>query len=162
MTIEVKQPTEEELRDFLMRKFLEEKLNQEAAEARKKTEEKYIQRLRKVSPDLFLLFLSQKGVPLVCPSCGSSSLSIPESFTMEKVKQPSASDNLSHTDQGDAPQSLPDTYVSYIPLGDRNYLLALIKSYYQVHCMNCGHLTLYRSATVLNWLEKINLESEAE
>ncbi|EBP5350230.1 hypothetical protein XQ60_01715 [Salmonella enterica] len=32
------------------------------------------------------------------------------------------------------------------------------KSYYMVHCLNCGYLSLYRSSAVLSWLEKDNVQ----
>ncbi|ENA8270593.1 hypothetical protein ABGX67_000496 [Salmonella enterica] len=61
--MEIKQPTEDELWEFLLRKYLDEQSNQELdkvnKEARKHVE-KYKDRLMKVTPDLFFHFLSEK------------------------------------------------------------------------------------------------------
>ncbi|CNH93823.1 hypothetical protein ABQG65_22495 [Yersinia alsatica] len=160
--ITVNRPTEEEMRDFLLRKYIEEQLNQEAEEDRKMKEEKYKQRLMKVSPALFLRFLEEKGVSLRCPSCNSSELSIPESFTMRSEKLPASTGSSPDTQQRDVNKLLSDPYVSYIPLGNKLNLSGLIKSYYQIHCNNCGHLSLYRTVTVLKWLENFDRESDEE
>lgn len=162
MTIEVKQPTEEELRDFLMRKFLEEQLNKSAEEHTNKKVNAYKKRLHRVTPTLFRQFLADKGVLFRCPSCGSDDLSVPESFTMQPNKIPGDFLSLPEDKQVELVEKLTDAHVSYVSLGNMGPVSGLIKSYYQVHCLNCGHLSLYRSVTVLNWLENLEKVSEKE
>ncbi|HFJ4329217.1 hypothetical protein [Serratia liquefaciens] len=160
--IEVKKPTEEELRDFTTRKFLEEQFNKSVEAQQNKKINEYKKRLHKITPTLFRQFLTDKGVPFRCPSCGSDDLSVPESFTMQSNKIPGDFLKLPEDKQEELVETLTDSHVSYVTLGNMGPVTGLIKSYYQVHCLNCGHLSLYRSATVLNWLKKIDKVGEKE
>ncbi|HBK4607502.1 TPA: hypothetical protein LLS51_004425 [Serratia marcescens] len=160
--ITVKKPTEEELRDFLMRKFLEEQLNKEAEEYNDKSLADYKQRLMKVTPILLRKFLAEKGVSFRCPSCGSDELTVPENTTVQSENLPSNFNELPEAEREMVFDALMSSYVAYVTWGDESRVSGLRKSYYQVHCLNCGHLSLYRSAAVLNWLENIEKAGEKE
>lgn len=162
MTIKVKHPNEEELRNFLLRTYLEDQIKKEAEEHNRKEIYNYKQRLLAVTPVLFRKFLAEKGVSFRCPSCGSDDLTVPESATMQTEKLPENFNSLSSTERGMIVDSLLHYYVSYVTWGEGSHVSHLRKSYYQVHCLNCGHLSLYRSVTVLNWLENLDKESEEE
>ncbi|CRL46140.1 hypothetical protein SGGMMB4_04487 [Sodalis glossinidius str. 'morsitans'] len=140
-----------------MRKFLEEQLNKEAKERKNKKLANYKQTLMQVTSVLFRKFLAEKGVSFCCPSCGSDELTVPERRLLQSKKFVANFNSLPVAEKKDA---LINSYVSYLTWGDESCLSGLIKSYYQVHCLNCGHLSLYRSIAVLQWLE--NLEKVCE
>lgn len=160
--ITVKKPTEEELRNFVMRKFLEEQLNKETEEYNEEKLANYKQRLMKVTPTLFRKFLAEKGAAFHCLSCGSNELTVPESTTLQSEKLPDNFSSLPEAEREMITDALIRSYVSYVTWGNENRVSGLRKSYYQVHCLNCGHLSLYRSAAVLNWLENIEKAGEKE
>ncbi|EHH3357831.1 hypothetical protein ACK1W8_002193 [Salmonella enterica] len=156
--MEIKQPTEDELWEFLLRKYLDEQSNQELdkvnKEARKHVE-KYKDRLMKVTPDLFFHFLSEKGVSGTCISCGSSRLSVPESSIVRWSEGvPKNFKDLTQEEQIELVEKNTLRYVSYTSFRDVKRPSGIRKSYYMVHCLNCGYLSLYRTSAVLNWLEK--------
>ncbi|EHX63488.1 hypothetical protein ECDEC13B_1631 [Escherichia coli DEC13B] len=39
-------------------------------------------------------------------------------------------------------------------MGDVKSIPDMRKTYYTLHCLNCGYLSLYRTSAVLKWLEK--------
>ncbi|EAY8115199.1 hypothetical protein V4E24_000863 [Salmonella enterica] len=161
--MEIKQPTEEELKDFLLRKYLEEKFNQDiqdANEESRKYVKKYEERLIKVTPDHFFRFLSEKGVSGTCVSCGSSKLSVPEGGIVRGEKLPENFDDLTQEEKIQLIKNNVQNYVSYVSFEDVRKPSGIGKSYYMVHCLNCGYLSLYRSAAVLNWLEKDSVQDD--
>jgi predicted nucleic-acid-binding Zn-ribbon protein len=160
--ITVKKPTEDELRDFLTQKFLEEQFGKEAEENNSKSLADYKQRLMRVTPTLFRKFLAEKGAAFHCLSCGSNELTVPESTTLQSEKLPDNFSSLPDAEREMITDALIRSYVSYVTWGDESRVSGLRKSYYQVHCLNCGHLSLYRSVAVLHWLENIDKAGEKE
>ncbi|WP_148297064.1 hypothetical protein [Candidatus Sodalis pierantonius] len=82
---------------------------------------------------------------------------MPEKRLLQRKKFASNFNRLPVAEKEDA---LISSYVSYLTWGDESCVSGLIKSYYQVHCLNCGHLSLYRSIVVLQWIA--NLEKACE
>lgn len=157
--MEIKPPSEEELHEFLLWKYLEYKSSQEVQEINKEAlshVKRYRERLMKVTPDLFFRFLSEKGVSGACISCGSLRLSVPESSVVQwaENERPENFKNLTQEEQVELVANNTQRYVSYASLGDVKRPSGIRKSYYMVHCLNCGYLSLYRTSAVLNWLEK--------
>ncbi|EAY4420355.1 hypothetical protein LGG40_002910 [Salmonella enterica] len=160
--MEIKQPTEDELREFLLCKYLEAQSNQELYEVNKETRKsvaKYKDRLMNVTPELFFRFLSEKGVSGMCISCGSSRLSVPESSIVRWAEgRPKNFKDFTQEEQIELVKNNTQRYVSYTSFDDANKPSGIRKSYYMVHCLNCGYLSLYRSSAVLSWLEKDNVQ----
>ncbi|WP_273818150.1 hypothetical protein [Providencia rettgeri] len=166
--MDVKHPTDEELKEFLLNKYLEEKtkfnlersledLNKRANRSAKDYKEK----LTKITPQLFFQFLTEKGFSAQCISCGAKELSVPESGFLDDDKIPANFEELNKAEQTEAIEQATTKYVSYIFLEKRSSdFFDLVGSYYKMHCLNCGHLSLYRSSTVLKWLESKEGKSE--
>ncbi|HCF7883289.1 TPA: hypothetical protein NIU34_000446 [Klebsiella oxytoca] len=51
------------------------------------------------------------------------------------------------------------TYVQYVSFDGIDNPIGLMKSYYTVHCLNCGNLTLYRTKAVLDWFNALQEKS---
>ncbi|EAV5088658.1 hypothetical protein ABVL59_004815 [Salmonella enterica] len=162
--MEIKQPTEDALWEFLLRKYLEDQSNQELDEVNKEASKhvaKYKDRLMKVTPDLFFHFLSERGVSGTCISCGSSRLSVPESRVVRWGEgKPKNFKDLTQEEQIELVENNTQCFVSYTSFGDVRRPSGIRKSYYMVHCLNCGYLSLYRSSAVLNWLEKDSVQDD--
>ncbi|HBV2138073.1 hypothetical protein [Klebsiella pneumoniae] len=154
-------PTDKELHEFLLKKYYEEEIFRERADEREKIALKYKRRLMTVTPHILFDFLREKGASLSCPSCGSNQLSVPERLSMQ-TESPWVASSQEGTTQSDPSAMLSRSYVGYIILdGDEENIHSLRRSYYPVHCTNCGRLSLYRSASVLSWLEN-KAEGEKE
>lgn len=164
--MEIKKPTDNELQDFLLRKFLEEKINQDAKKEADAWADKYKQRLMKVTPQVLYNFLRDRGISAFCASCGAAELSVPESssaqFEMLKSEASIEQSTFGSTHNASFPTVLKSSYVSYTTLDGQDNLRYLRGTYYPVHCLRCGHLSLYRTATVLNWLELLEKKGEKE
>lgn len=165
--MDMKEPTEQELRDFLRQKYLEDQIKDEVAgysKSKEKVIERYRDRLMKVNAELFFKFLADKGVSRRCIACGSDALSVPQAVQIKSDGLPENYEQLSQLEQGKFIDAVSTTYVQYVSFEGTNDPNGLIKSYYTVHCANCGNLTLYRASTVLKWLEsqKNNVEVEDE
>lgn len=157
--MEIKKPTKKELYDYLLSKYIEDKCKEEADEINKKSMsrvKKHKERLMEITPEIFFRFLSEKGVSSVCPSCGSSRLSAPESMDLcwDKNKKPENFNNLPLEKQSELIKENIKHYVSYTFWGDVKSIPDMRKTYYMLHCLNCGYLSLYRTSAVLKWLEK--------
>ncbi|EFM9182926.1 TPA: hypothetical protein ACH9SQ_001462 [Escherichia coli] len=157
--MEIKKPTKKELYDYLLSKYIEDKCKEEADEINKKSMsrvKKHKERLMEITPEIFFRFLSEKGVSSVCPSCGSARLSIPESMDLcwDKNKKPENFNNLPLEEQSELIKENIKHYVSYTFFGDVKSIPDMRKTYYTLHCLNCGYLSLYRTSAVLKWLEK--------
>lgn len=163
--MDMKEPTEQELRDFLRQKYLEDKIKVEVAEHSKSKErviERYRNRLMKVNAELLFKFLADKGVSRRCIACGSDTLSVPQGVQIKSDGLPENYGQLSLLEQEKFIDAVSTTYVQYVSFEGTNVPNGLIKSYYTVHCMNCGNLTLYRASTVLKWLESQQKNVEVE
>ncbi|EFW1006019.1 hypothetical protein F6S66_12830, partial [Shigella sonnei] len=116
--MEIKKPTKKELYDYLLSKYIEDKCKEEADEINKKSMsrvKKHKERLMEITPEIFFRFLSEKGVSSVCPSCGSSRLSVPESMDLcwDKNKKPENFNNLPLEEQSELIKENIKHYVSY-------------------------------------------------
>lgn len=172
-------PTNAELNDFLINLYQEHQL-QEVEKAilshykskhgtTKNSNEKFNQKMSAVTPELFRSFLAEKGVHGQCISCGSNDLTTPETGTMNN--DINTGDLLSDIEQYNRADSeerdnlilnnrIFKKHASYSSLVDINNPLYRMRCYFIVHCSNCGHLSLYRASTVLNWLEKKTIKDE--
>lgn len=166
--MDIKLPTSEELQDFLLNKYLEDKaksnLENDIKNINKQANrsiEDYKKKLMRVTPELFFQFLTEKGFSAQCVSCGAKKLSVPESSFINDDKVPNNFEKLSSDEQLEAIEQATTKFVSYISLEKRSSgFFDLVGSYYKVHCLNCGHLSLYRSSNVLKWLEDKEGQSE--
>ncbi|MGA6677904.1 hypothetical protein [Escherichia coli] len=152
--MEPKYPTDEDLKNFLLKKYLEEQFQNEINESNQKDIKKYEERLQEVTPEIFFRFLSEKGVSGACVSCGSPKLSVPESRVIRAEKIAKEFKKLSQEEQNKVDEGLAQRYVTYVAFGDTLSPSGINKIYYVVHCLNCGYLSLYRASAVLKWLEK--------
>ncbi|MER2868127.1 hypothetical protein ABTW46_03085 [Morganella morganii] len=166
----IKQPTDEELKAFLLKKYTEEIMNKmlehdtdQANKSTKKAINKYKDRLMQVTPELFFEFLVTKGVSLKCNSCGAEELSVPEGSFVDSEKVPDNFSELDEAQKREVMNQATTRYVSYTILDkNKDSLHGLLRSYYRVHCLNCGNLSLYRSSSVLQWFEKSKGEQPDE
>lgn len=154
------EPAKQELQDFLQRMYMEEKLNAESANLEKDSIQKYQQKLMKINAKIFFRFLMEKGVSNGCLACGSGQLSVPESIEFLGENVPEDFELLSTEEKMKYVQITKATYLRYVSFDGVDSLIGLRRSYYQVHCLNCGNLTLYRTAAVLNWLESQRVKME--
>ncbi|SUC47004.1 Uncharacterised protein [Providencia stuartii] len=160
--MDVKLPTDEELKEFILNKYLEEQIKSKSDlyvenynKRAKQAAENHKKKLMKVTPELFFQFLAEKGFSAKCVSCGSSELSVPESGFVDSEKVPDKFSSLDENTQRSIMEDATTSYVSYISFEKKpENVVGLTKSYYRMHCLNCGHLSLYRSSTVLKWLER--------
>ncbi|HGR4956373.1 TPA: hypothetical protein ACLPEC_000073 [Klebsiella aerogenes] len=160
--MDIKEPTEQELRDFLKQKYIEEKLNEEFkghADAKQRVIEKQKQNLKKISAEAFFKYLADKGVSRKCVACGSEKLSVPQAVEIATEKMPENFDELSTLEQGMLIDAMSSTYVQYVSFDGIDNPIGLTRSYYTVHCLNCGNLTLYRTKPVLNWFNALQEQS---
>ncbi|MEX9845426.1 hypothetical protein AB7W67_07830 [Providencia rettgeri] len=159
--MDAKRPTDDELKEFLLDKYIEEKLQDHADHIKasynknlNRSIERYKKKLAKVTPKLFFAFLTEKGFSAKCVSCGSSNLSVPESGTLNSEKLPENFSTLDDETKRSIMDEAMSSHVSYTSFEEKpNGIVGLSKSYYKMHCLNCGHLSLYRTSTVLKWLE---------
>ncbi|HFD3264491.1 hypothetical protein [Klebsiella quasipneumoniae] len=159
--MDMKEPTEQELRDFLLRKYLEEKidLEHEANAAHfNGIMQRNKQKLMEVDAATFFKFLSAKGVERKCAACGSEKLTVPETTDLKAKDMPENYEQLPPLEQGFLLGFKGTTYVHYVSF-DENNPFVIDKSYYTVHCQNCGNLTLYRTKAVLEWLSSLQDKS---
>ncbi|EFJ2947432.1 TPA: hypothetical protein ACYQQO_002014 [Escherichia coli] len=157
--MEINHPTDEELRDFLLKKYLEEQFQNEINGSNQKDIKQHEELLKEVTPEIFFRFLSEKGVSGACISCGSSKLSAPENRVICIDKIPDDFKKLTKEEQHNVVKGLAQRYVAYVAFGDTNTPSG-VSSYYMVHCLNCGYLSLYRTSEVLKWLEKNNVQDD--
>ena len=115
---------------------------------------KLLQRLEKVTPDLFGKFLAEKNASQVCLSCGSTKLSVPESRTIPK---PSPADKHSSKSAEEKRQWLISQMHPYVTptFNHPGEYPRLGNVDYRVSCLNCGHVHLYRAAPTVEWVEWI-------
>lgn len=166
----INQPTDEELKEFLLKKYAEEIMNKmleqdidQADKSAKKAVNKYKDRLMQVTPELFFKFLVAKGASLKCVSCGAQELSVPESSFLNSDKIPANFGELDESQKRAVMAQATTRYVSYITFDKKkDSFHGLLQSYYKVHCLNCGNLSLYRSSSALQWLEESKGEQPDE
>lgn len=138
-------PCENELMDYLRRKYIEEM--RERNSGLKKAQDKLLAEPLKVTPEAFFEYMDAKGISSSCKLCGSNRISIPVGSFMKLIDTtpPDADeDNLVHERV---------KFASFSYLTDTNGDVSLIRPYYMRHCENCGHLDLFRASTVLEWVE---------
>ncbi|HCE9037655.1 TPA: hypothetical protein U6M17_001393 [Klebsiella pneumoniae] len=141
--------SDDDLKNHLIKLYLEEKFNKKTDEDSKKIVEKQMEKLRQITPMLFFQFLADRGVSGKCVSCGSEKLSVPQAFSLEGIKAPAIENGNIN---GDLLRSPP--YVQYVSFDDVDQPRGILNSYYQMNCLNCGHLTLYRASVVLKWFAR--------
>ncbi|HDY3604530.1 TPA: hypothetical protein RQ360_001281 [Klebsiella michiganensis] len=154
--MDMKEPTEQELRDFLLRKYYEEQLNDKndaLNNIEQKVTDRYRSRLRSVDAEMLFKYLSEKSVSRHCQACGSEKLSVPQTGYIKTEQLPKDFDALGEAERGMIEDALSARYVQYVSFGNLNSIVGLRKSYYMVNCLNCGNLSLYRASGVLKWLE---------
>lgn len=141
--------SDDDLKNHLIKLYLEEKFNKKTDEDSKKIVEKQMEKLRQITPMLFFQFLAERGVSGKCVSCGSEKLSVPQAFSLEGIKAPAIENEKINDDLLRSPP-----YVQYVSFDDVDQPRGILNSYYQMNCLNCGHLTLYRASVVLKWFAR--------
>ncbi|SPZ59318.1 Uncharacterised protein [Serratia quinivorans] len=105
---------------------------------------KFFDLLESVTPEVFTDYLDAKKVSPICPMCKHGVQIIPET-----VKSTLADLNK---------RTAFVTFYKHTPVQhtdhDANY-------YYQVHCENCGFVSMYTATMVLDWLTQRNKDNEA-
>lgn len=160
--MDIKEPTEQELRDFLMRKFFEDKLKPENSAnyaEMKQHMKKNKQNLMRVTAEILFKYLAQKGVSRKCLGCGSEKLSVPQMMHIKLEGIPENFGQLPEVEREMILDSVRIMYVRYVSFEGEDDPMGLLNSYYTVHCNNCGNLTLYRAMTVLDWLNSLEDKS---
>lgn len=146
--------SDDDLKNFLIKLYLEERLNKKIVEESQQIVEKETEKLRQITPMLFFQFLSEKGVSGKCISCGSEKLSVPQVLNLKK-------ETMVIEGEGFAVDSLrPASFAQFVSFDDVEKPSGILKTYYVMNCLNCGHLTLYRASTVLKWFERQKLKGE--
>ncbi|PXM41904.1 hypothetical protein DMT39_14785 [Klebsiella variicola] len=140
---------DDELKKYLTKLYLEENLDKKADEDSQKIVKQQTEKLRQITPMLFFQFLAEKGVSGKCISCGSEKLSVPQAFSLEGIKAPAIENGKINDDLLRSPP-----YVQYVSFDDVDQPRGILNSYYQMNCLNCGHLTLYRASVVLKWFAR--------
>lgn len=139
---------DDDLKNYLLKLYLEEKLNKQTDEDSKKIVEKQMEKLRQITPMLFFQFLAEKGVSGKCISCGSEKLSVPQVLNLKK-------ETTVVEGAGFSIDSLrPASFAQFVSFEDVEKPSGILKTYFIMNCLNCGHLTLYRASTVLKWFER--------
>lgn len=109
--------------------------------------------LKKITPALFSKFLIEKGVSQKCLSCGSTKIVVPESTDLIAANGELISYNFPlDEERAKEPEKFID-YVSYSKI-DPERSISFSNAQYTVHCMNCGFMTQYKAAIVIDWLAK--------
>ncbi|MGJ0477926.1 hypothetical protein ACR6AP_25015 [Klebsiella variicola] len=160
--MDMKEPSEQELRDFLIRKYLDEKIDPDLEPHYAYMTEmmhRYKQELMEINADTFFKFLSEKGVARKCAACGSEKLTVPEVKELKAKDTPESFDQLNPFEQGFLMGFKGTTYVQYVSLERNDHPANIEKSYYMVHCQNCGNLTMYRTKVVLDWFRSLQDKS---
>lgn len=152
--MEIPKPTDKELQEFLLGLYAEKQVSESVRKEFKANLEIRKNRMRLLSPELFAQFLSEKGVPQNCQVCGTGKMSVTEGKVVRRDLLPDNYQSLPENEKLDAYQSAIKEFVVWITLGDEDSSDIVHRSYYPTHCQNCGNLNLYRTNTVLKWLEK--------
>lgn len=156
-------PTDDQLKHFLITQFFEYQMKQEMEELNKGSNEqieKFKSRLQKVTPRLFARYLEAKGVSKNCTLCGEDALSVPEGGVIDGKALPKNYHQMTTDEQRAFFNSGMVTYVSYMQLGGESLADLRHKTYYPMHCLNCGNLNLIRVSKVLDWIEKETKEEQ--
>ncbi|HHR1550280.1 MULTISPECIES: hypothetical protein [Klebsiella] len=153
--MDINKPTDEQLQEFLMFKYLEHQAKLNMQDINQHEEDRKAQfeaELRKVTPRDFANYLDAKGIRKTCVLCGSESLSVPEGGVIDSLTLPADFDERTREEKQSFFTTGKVTYVGYITLGEK-FSDVLTKTYYPMHCLNCGNLHLIRVRKVLDWLK---------
>ena len=89
--MDMKEPTEQELLEFLKNRYLEDKVKAEFdkhLQSKRKILEHHRNKLMRVSADLLFKYLAEKGVSRHCIACGSDTLSVPQAINIKSEGLP--------------------------------------------------------------------------
>ncbi|HFI1904539.1 TPA: hypothetical protein ACGPMP_002017 [Enterobacter roggenkampii] len=160
-----KKPSDDELKEFLLKMYLEE-VQAEEEIARKAKEHKEIhETLRKLAPTEFYEYLSEQNPPIRCSICGNSKFSTPTTSTVDRSKLPANMSELTKDEQKLAREAARRLLVTYTFLTDMSGEVDYKKAYYPLHCRTCGHLDLFRASVINLWKEqkeKAEFSSESD
>lgn len=157
-------PTEEQLKEFLLLKYVEHEAKlrmQDINQGAKEHKNEFEEHLQKVTPRDFADYLDAKGIRKTCVLCGSESLSVPEGGTIGGLTLPADFDERTQEEKRSFFTSGKVTYVGYITLGEK-LSDVFTKTYYPMHCLNCGNLHLIRVRKVLDWLKEQSKEEDPD
>ncbi|ELV2770953.1 hypothetical protein QYE92_03500 [Enterobacter cloacae subsp. cloacae] len=152
--MEFQKPTNEELHEFLMLKFVEYQMEQQLKVSNAenvKAIEQWEKRLREVTPEIFTKYLEEKGASHKCSLCGEESLSVPEGMTVNPNLKPEHYANMSIDERSKVFEANLVSYVQWTNLGSNTLFDLKSRTYYMMNCLNCGNLTLIRCRYVLDW-----------
>lgn len=119
------------------------------------------EKLLKVTPQLFGLFLDAKGVSRRCLACGSHDLFVPISMCSNPDKSMLS---LAPEDLGTMENMYNNTVISFVTFTaiDSNAEYFLQNLQYCVTCQNCGFISSYRVGPVINWITPEADKDEAQ
>ncbi|WP_370608033.1 hypothetical protein [Citrobacter meridianamericanus] len=163
--MEIPYPSEQELKDFLLSLYAQSQAEQQLKEQNKNNNnpvDEFRERLRQVTPELFAEYLTAKGIEQKCPMCGHDKITVPESGFVVKSQVPENYSSLPEEKKIEAFNKITRSFVTPITLGTDKFTDFLHKTYFPTHCMNCGYLNLYRTRSVLSWLDNKNEEGRQD
>lgn len=163
--MEIKPPTKQEMEDFLNELYIKnqfDKVNEEFKKEKEESIKAIRQEMTKVTPELFTEFLRVKGVKQECSRCGHDKYSIPESMTFRRELLRSDYDQLSGEDRIAATMDGVVSFVPFLTIGDADSRDIIFNSYFPTHCVNCGHLNLYRTKAVTTWIDNKDSDEEKQ
>lgn len=161
--MEFQKPTDEQLHEFLMLKYIEYQMEQNIKKHNadhNSAVEEWEDQLRKISPDTFTRYLDDKGARHECSLCGESSLSVPEGMTINPAVKPEFITEPTIEQRESFYTENMIRYVQWVNLGTNKINDMKNKTYYMMHCLNCGNLSLIRSRYVIDWYRVNGREAE--
>ncbi|HDR2795153.1 TPA: hypothetical protein QCJ95_003681 [Enterobacter asburiae] len=156
--MDYKQPSDEELRRFLLELYINkaETIHHPGWIKMLSDIQTLTDHMRTLTPELFSLFLAQKGIPQTCQACGVGKLSITEGRSLRRELLPDDLESLDGDSKAKAYASAMRPFVAWMTFGDEDSPDVIHKSYYPTHCQHCGNLSLYKTRTVMSWLKEQN------
>ncbi|MFN1130424.1 hypothetical protein ACJK9F_002977 [Lelliottia nimipressuralis] len=152
--MDFQKPTDDELHEFLMLKYIEFQMEQHQ-KVHNSDNDKAIQQweveLRRITPEIFTRYLDDRGASHKCSLCGEESLSVPEGVTVSPNIKPEHYAKLSLEERDKFFEANLISYVQWTNLGSNTLFDIKSRTYYMMHCLHCGNLTLIRCRFVIDW-----------
>lgn len=95
--------------------------------------------IRQITPEMFMDYLSEKGVKMTCQSCGKETLFFPHTIEHDG----------DYEDDEEYDESKDIKYVTPLPKYEGPFRIHTAK--YEVNCSNCGFICHYGVFQVVQW-----------
>ncbi len=132
-------------------------LTEAAEKQREDFVKKNYRRLQLVTPDLFSKYLSEKGVSDRCLACGHHALTTPETMGFDSSRSSTPSKKTSEMTGEELNIYTAEAAVNYVTpsIIDSNRSGMVSNYQYRMICQNCGHISYFRAANVVYWVEDL-------